>query len=88
MPELNQQTLLYAPPLTAIPRPAWTLVVDGEAPNWASVDERGAWLLHAIGERPLRFSELVSRYGGRFQLESGKAWVHVHAFVSEALRHQ
>ncbi len=87
MPELNQQTLLYAPTLTVIPRPAWTLVIDGEAPNWTSVDERGAWLLRAAAERPIRFSELVSRYGGQFQLDSGKAWVHVHAFVSEALRH-
>lgn len=87
MPELNQQTLLYAPTLTVIPRPAWTLVVDGEAPNWASVDERGVWLLRAAAERPIRFSELVSRYGGQFQLDSGKAWVHAQAFVSEALRH-
>ncbi|MBI3020711.1 MAG: 4Fe-4S cluster-binding domain-containing protein, partial [Candidatus Omnitrophica bacterium] len=87
MPELNQQTMLYAPALTAIPRSGWTFFVDGEAPNWASVDERGAWLLRVMGEHPLPFSELVARYGGQFRLDSGKAWVHVHAFVSETLRH-
>jgi MoaA/NifB/PqqE/SkfB family radical SAM enzyme/ubiquinone/menaquinone biosynthesis C-methylase UbiE len=87
MPELNQQTVVYAPSLTAVPRSGWTLFVDGEAPNWVSVDERGAWLLRAIGERPLPFSELVSRYGSQFQLDGGKAWVHAQAFVSEALRH-
>jgi MoaA/NifB/PqqE/SkfB family radical SAM enzyme/ubiquinone/menaquinone biosynthesis C-methylase UbiE len=87
MPELNQHTLVYAPTLAAIPRSGWTLFVDGEAPNWVSADERGAWLLRAAGEHPTRFSELVSRYAGQFQLDSGKAWVHVHAFVSEALRH-
>jgi len=87
MPELNQQTMLYAPALTAIPRSGWTFFVDGEAPNWASVDERGAWLLRAVDEQPMRFSELVARYGGQCQLDSGKAWVHVHAFASEAVRH-
>lgn len=87
MPELNQQTLLYTPALTAIPRSGWTFFVDGEAPNWVSVDERGAWLLRTATECPIRFSELVSGYGGQFQLDSGKAWVHVHAFISEAVRH-
>ncbi|PIQ84796.1 MAG: hypothetical protein COV75_00345 [Candidatus Omnitrophica bacterium CG11_big_fil_rev_8_21_14_0_20_63_9] len=87
MPELNQQSVLYRPPLTELRRADWTIFVDGEFPNWASVDERGAWLVRVIGERPMRFSELVARYGGQFQLDSGKAWVHVHAFVSDALRH-
>jgi len=87
MTELNHQTVLHAPPLTRIDREGWTFFVDGEAPNWVSVDERGTWLLRLIGEQPTRFSELVSRYGAQFQLDSGKAWVHVHAFVSEALRH-
>ena len=54
MPELNQQTVLYAPALTAIPRSGWTFFIDGEAPNWVSVDERGAWLLRVIDECPMR----------------------------------
>jgi MoaA/NifB/PqqE/SkfB family radical SAM enzyme/ubiquinone/menaquinone biosynthesis C-methylase UbiE len=87
MADLNHQTVLYAPLLTQIEREGWTFFVDGEAPNWTSADERGAWLLRAIGEHPLPFSELVARYSARFQLDGGKAWVHVHAFVSDALRH-
>ncbi|MBI1991942.1 MAG: methyltransferase domain-containing protein [Candidatus Omnitrophica bacterium] len=87
MPELNQLSIIYSPPLTEYRRGDWTVFLDGEAPNWVSADERGAWLLRMAAERPVRFSELVSRYGGRFQLDSGKAWVHVHAFVSEAVRH-
>ncbi|MBI3312556.1 MAG: methyltransferase domain-containing protein [Candidatus Omnitrophica bacterium] len=43
--------------------------------------------MSAVEERPARVSELVSRYGKQFQLESGKSWLHVHAFVGEALRH-
>ena len=88
MPELNQESVIYSPPLTEVRRPDWTVFLDGESPNWVAVDERGAWLLRIIGERPMRFSELVARYGGQFQLDSGKTWVHVQAFVSEAFRHQ
>src|SRR3989338_6217435 len=87
MSELNQQSVLYAPAWAEIPRASWTVFIEGEAPNWASVDERGTWLLRTAAERPIRFAELVSRYGSQFQLDSGKAWVHVQAFVSEALRH-
>jgi len=88
MPELNQQSVLHAPPLTVIPREAWTFFVDAEAPNWVSTDERGAWLLRAAAEGPPDFATLVSRYGQQFHLESGKAWVHVQCFVTDALRHR
>ncbi len=87
MTELSQQTILYTPSLTFIPREPWTLVVDGDAPNWIATDERGTWLLGLLADSPLAFSELMSRYATQYGLETGKAWVHVHAFVSEALRH-
>jgi len=87
MPELTQQTLLHAPALTFIPREHWTIVVDAEAPNWVSCDERGAWILRAVTVSPARFSELVSRYASWQSLDVAKAWVHVQAFVSEAIRH-
>ncbi len=87
MPELNHQTLLHAPALHEIPREGWTIFIEGDAPNWVSVDERGAWLLRTVTEGALPFSHLVARYGAQFALETGKAWVHVQAFISEALRH-
>ena len=87
MTELNQQTRLYVPRMDVFPRNGWTLFVDGEGPNWVSVDERGRWLLEQACKEPAPFSEWVSRYAAQFQLETGKAWVHAQAFVSEALRH-
>ncbi|MBI3458125.1 MAG: radical SAM protein, partial [Candidatus Rokubacteria bacterium] len=87
MPELNRQTVLHAPSLTVIPRERWTLCVDGDGPNWVAADERGTWLLRQVLEAPCQFSALVGRYAAQFGLDSGKAWVHVHAFVSDALRH-
>jgi len=87
MPELNHQTVLYVPPLTLMARNDWTIFVDGEAPNWVSTDERGAWLLQELMKAAIDFSTLVSRYAARFGVDGGKAWVHVHSFVSDALRH-
>ena len=87
MPELNHQTTVYVPALTLLPRSGWTFCIDAEAPNWVAVDERAAWLLRQLMEQPLTFSTLVSRYAAHAALEHGKAWVHVHALISEALRH-
>lgn len=87
MRELNHQTILYAPALSVFPREGWTLFVDAEAPNWVSVDERGRWLLQTVAESPVSFAHLVARYGAHFNLENGKAWVHVQGFISDALRH-
>ena len=87
MAELNHQTILYTPPLTRIEREGWTIFVDGEAPNWVSTDEHGAWVLQQLQESPCHFSALVSRYASSFQVDNSKAWVHMHSFVSEAIRH-
>ena len=57
MPELNQHTRLYAPPLHVVQRDGWTMCVDAEAPNWAAVDARGAWLLRTVAETPCMFAE-------------------------------
>jgi hypothetical protein len=86
--ELNHQTMLYVPVLTAIDRGEWTFFVDGAAPNWVSTDARGTWLLRRLMDGPCRFSALVSSYTEQFAMESGKAWIHVQAFISEALRHR
>ncbi len=86
MAELNQQTVVHAPSWTILERPEWTIFLDGDAPNWAAVDARGAWLLRAAAS-PQPFAALVSAYAAHHALDTAKAWVHVQAFVSEALRH-
>jgi len=87
MPELNERTVLHSRALTQVERKHATVLIDAEGPNWVSADRRGAWLLRAAMEPPAPFSQLVSRYGHHHQLDSAKAWVHVQALVSEALRH-
>ena len=59
--------------------------VDGGSGSQQLFDE----FLHvfALGEGPCAFSRLVERYGQQYGLETGKAWVHVQAFISEAIRH-
>src|SRR3989338_3101485 len=85
MPELNHQTRLYVSPLTAIEREGWTIFVDPEAPNWIAADARGAWLLQHLMDAPTPFAELVTRYGHQFAIDTAKAWVHVQAFIGEAI---
>ena len=87
MPALNEQTRLNVPPLTAIERVGWTLLIDGEGPNWISTDARGAWVFRALAAAPFSFATLVERYAAHHQLETGKAWVHMQSFVGEAIRH-
>ena len=87
MPELNHGTNVYAPSLHAISRQEWTVFVDAASPNWVSTDARGSWLLQQLQGAPCDFSTLVFRYASQWDLDGAKAWVHVHAFVSEALRH-
>ena len=87
MTELNQHTMLYVPPLTELERDGWALFIDGDAPNWVATDPRGAWLLRQVTASPCGFSVLVARYAQQWTLDTGKAWVHVQAFISEAIRH-
>lgn len=79
---LTERTPLHLPPLHAFDRDGITYVVDAEAPNWIAVDERGAELLRQIGESSLTFGDLVTSYAARHHLEAGKAWLHVHDFLS------
>ncbi len=65
----------------------WTLLIDGDGPNWVSTDARGAWVFRTLAETPMPFATLVERYAAQHRLETGKAWVHMQAFVSEAIRH-
>jgi 7,8-dihydro-6-hydroxymethylpterin dimethyltransferase len=86
MPELQHATF-YAPQCTVMDRGEWTLFIDGAAPNWVAVDERAAWLLRTIMRGGLTFGTLVTQYATAFHIDPGKAWMHVHTYVSEAMRH-
>ena len=63
-------------------------VIDPEAPNWVALDARGRQLIDwvASADSPISFGDLVSKYASAHQLETGKAWVHVHDFVHSLSR--
>ncbi len=74
---------LHMPPLHVFREDGVSYVIDSEAPNWAAVDEPGRVLIDWIandGHAPT-CGQLVTRYAERYQLEIGKAWVHVHDFL-------
>ena len=88
---LSERTPLHIPEVHLFERDGITYAVDSEAPNWIAVEERGAELLREIrdtehGGSPLTFGTAVARYATRYQLEAGKAWLHVHGFLSALQR--
>lgn len=86
MVELTDETVLHLPALSRFVRDGIYFLVDGEAPNWIATDGRGAGILDLInGKRT--FGELVREYAMLQAIEDPKAWLHVHSFVEETLRH-
>ncbi|MBL8112633.1 MAG: methyltransferase domain-containing protein [Acidobacteria bacterium] len=87
MPVLAERTPLHLPDLHVFTEAGITYAVDHEAPNWAAVDEHGATLLahmrqaEAAGS-PHTYGSLVATWARERQLEAGKAWVHVHDFLT------
>ena len=86
MIRLEERTPLHIPDLHYLESDGITYALDPEAPNWIAVEERGASMLDEIrgrhrGESPLTFGSAVARYAAQYQLEAGKAWVHVHDFL-------
>lgn len=81
IPSLTERTLLHLPDLHRFDANGVTYVIDAEAPNWVAVDERGADLLRMMSS-PVTFGALVSAYASRLGLEAGKAWLHVHDFLT------
>ncbi len=82
MTVLAERTALHIPPLHFFEHDGITYAVDGDAPNWIAVEQRGAELLRAMGEAPPAFGALVARYAAQYQVEAGKAWLHVHDFLT------
>src|SRR5260370_31279935 len=84
---LSERTPLHVPNFHLFEHANVTYAIDAEAPNWIGVESGGAELLREISGAvasglPLRFGELVARYALRHNLEAGKAWLHVHDFLS------
>jgi 7,8-dihydro-6-hydroxymethylpterin dimethyltransferase len=73
---------LHVPELHLFEENGITYAVDPAAPNWIAVEERGAQLLAMLRETPMSLDDLVARYAAQHQLEAGKAWLHVHDFVT------
>jgi MoaA/NifB/PqqE/SkfB family radical SAM enzyme/SAM-dependent methyltransferase len=91
MIEIAQRTPLYLPPLFSFEEGFLTFAVDAAAPNWVAVEANGAELLDMLGAgcddgSPWTFGGLVARYASEHGLEAGKAWLHVHDFVSSLAR--
>ncbi|MBI3995473.1 MAG: methyltransferase domain-containing protein [Nitrospirae bacterium] len=87
--ELTDKTVLHLPSLSRFVRDGIYFSIDGDAPNWIATDGRGAGILDLIdGKRP--FGEVVREYAAlqpKQTMDGAKAWLHVHSFIREALRH-
>ncbi|MGZ4778525.1 MAG: methyltransferase domain-containing protein, partial [Thermoanaerobaculia bacterium] len=80
---LTERTPLHVADLHLFETNGVTYAVDAEAPNWAALDQRATELVHTIrDEGGIPFGALVARYADRHHLEAGKAWLHVHDFLS------
>jgi MoaA/NifB/PqqE/SkfB family radical SAM enzyme/ubiquinone/menaquinone biosynthesis C-methylase UbiE len=79
---LTERTPLHIPALHCFERDGITYAVDAEGPNWIAVEERGAELLEALRGGETLLSVLVANYASKHQLEAGKAWLHVHDFLT------
>ena len=79
---LTERTALHIPPFHTFEEDGITYAIDGDAPNWIAVEERGAALLRSIETTTRTFAELVAHYAAEHRLEAGKAWVHVHDFLT------
>ncbi len=83
--ELSEKSILHAPPYADIHLNDLHVLIDPEGPNWISTDLRGARIYSYIdGKRNI--NDIVKLYASEFGLSTTKAWVHVNAFVKDALR--
>ncbi|HEX7705016.1 MAG TPA: methyltransferase domain-containing protein [Thermoanaerobaculia bacterium] len=84
---LSERTPLHVAELHQFEENGITYAVEGEAPNWIAIDERGAALLEEMRAHPgVTFGALVAGYAAKRQLEAGKAWLHVHDFLAALQR--
>jgi MoaA/NifB/PqqE/SkfB family radical SAM enzyme/SAM-dependent methyltransferase len=81
---LEHRTPLHVPDLHFFEDHGISYAVDHAAPNWIATDASGRTLLDSIVEygAPPTFGNLVATYAATHGLEAGKAWVHVHDFLT------
>lgn len=80
---LERSTPLFIPDIHRFTKGEVTYAIDGDAPNWVALDGRGASIVDSILEHPgITLGRLVARYTGEHDLEAGKAWLHMHDFLS------
>ena len=86
MPHLPEGSVLHAPAaLHAFREGEIACFLDEARPHWVAADERGGWILESVDGRAT-LGDLAARYAARHGFGSGKAWLHVHDFVQDALR--
>ncbi len=85
---LEDRTTLHLPDLHLFDDDGLTYAVDGAAPNWVVVDRAGRSLIDTLLEpgQVMTFGELIARYASRHGLGVGKAWLHVHDFLTSLER--
>ncbi len=86
--ELKTETVLHRLELSRYQRgPNGDVVlIDPEGPNWIGTDARGAEILELF-DSSKTFGAIVSEYSTRHELDLSRAWLHVHTFTRDALRH-
>ncbi|HMA19038.1 MAG TPA: radical SAM protein, partial [Thermoanaerobaculia bacterium] len=84
MPHLSEKTVVHPPPLHAFRDGEIEFFLDEEAPHWIAVDGRGAEILRRL-DGQVTFGRLVADHAREKGLEAGKAWLHVHDFLQNAL---
>jgi len=81
---LEYRTPLYLPRISFFEDDGIHYAIDGNAPNWIAVDERGRAILNEIAsDIPApTLGQLVTSYAACWGLEVGAAWIHVHDFCA------
>lgn len=87
MIELNDRVVCYRPDLVRFERDGIHFLLDGKAPNWIATDDRGNKIIDLVDGRR-NFADLVREYAAIYHLDVAKAWLHVHDFLTTAIRHQ
>ena len=83
--ELTEKSRLFLPRTVSWQREGSCLFLDPEQPHWIATDPRGAQIIGWL-HQGLPFGEIVRRTGSSHGLGAGKAWLHIHDFVSALLR--
>ncbi len=87
MTELKDKQMVYLPAIRQLEQDGIHFAIDSEGPNWIATDSRGWQLLRWL-EETITLAELTRRYAASFQVDSAKAWLHVHCFLRDGLRAQ